>query len=166
MTGCESCREDDEEDDEEYEDEEEEEEGDEGESGTKSAAGDEDAGEEEASLGGDDLDDDEDYTDLSKGTFFCENVKANGLPVGPGVPTEVRLFCVIPASTKLCTNDCRLAHRRVVLHNTMLIWCSVLHACCKMKRLRWIALLCRRSSLQDLIASLALSAPAQSCPRT
>ena len=99
MTRCASCREDDElEDDEEYEDEEEEE-AEEGDS--KAAAGDDaQAGEEDASLGGDDLDDDEDYTDLSKGTFFCEDVKANGLPVGPGVPTEVRAIlrhaCHIP----------------------------------------------------------------------
>ena len=47
-------------------------------------------GADEASLGGDDFDDDdEEYTDLSKGTFFCAEVKANGLPIGPGVPTEV-----------------------------------------------------------------------------
>ena len=94
MTWRATCREDDElEDDEEYEDEEEEEEAEEGDAGAKAAAGDDaEAGEEDASLGGDDLDDDEDYTDLSKGTFFCEDVKANGLPVGPGVPTEVSLI--------------------------------------------------------------------------
>ena len=83
-----------EDDDEEYEDEEEEEE--EGEEGpatpveaevvdgeVDSAAGSRDAEDIDA-------DDDEDYSDLSKGTFFCAEVKASGLPVGPGVPTEVQ----------------------------------------------------------------------------
>ena len=98
-----SCRDEDEdgeEDDEEYEDEEDEEEaeGDEG-----AAAADQDLeGADEASLGGDDFDDDdEEYTDLSKGSFFCAEVKANGLPIGPGVPTEVsslRLLVLLSVS--------------------------------------------------------------------
>lgn len=77
-----------EDDDEEYEDEEEDEEA---EGGEEAAAADPDSeGADETSLGGDDFDDDdEEYNDLSKGTFFCAEVQANGLPIGPGVPTEV-----------------------------------------------------------------------------
>lgn len=94
MTACNICRVDeDEEDDEEYEDGDEEDEEEEGEE-AEAAAKEEGEG-EEAAAGEEADDDNEDYTDLSKGTFFCADVKANGLPVGPGVPTEVRPFCLI-----------------------------------------------------------------------
>ena len=86
---CRDEGDDEEDDDEEYEDDDEEEESAEGEEGA-AAADRALEGADEASLGGDDFDDDdEEYTDLSKGTFFCAEVKANGLPIGPGVPTEV-----------------------------------------------------------------------------
>lgn len=52
----------------------------------KAAAADKTAQEEE-----DDSDDD-DMPDISSGQFFCEQVRAVGLPVGPGVPTEARPF--------------------------------------------------------------------------
>ena len=52
--------------------------------GDAKAAADKTAQEEE-----DDLDDD-DMPDISSGQFFCEQVRAVGLPVGPGVPTEAR----------------------------------------------------------------------------
>ncbi len=91
---CRADGDDEEDDDEEYEDDDEEEESAEGEEGA-AAADREVEGADEASLGGDDFDDDdEEYTDLSKGTFFCAEVKANGLPIGPGVPTEVS--CLLP----------------------------------------------------------------------
>ena len=51
--------------------------------GDAKAAADKAAQEEE-----DDLDDD--MPDISSGQFFCEQVRAVGLPVGPGVPTEAR----------------------------------------------------------------------------
>ncbi len=83
------CRDDDEEeDDEEYEEGDEEEEEEEGEEAAEAQKEEEEGGEVAAGEEGDD--DNEDYTDLSKGTFFCADVKANGLPVGPGVPTEVQ----------------------------------------------------------------------------
>ena len=84
----------DEDDDEEYEEGEEEEEEEEGGEGSATPA-EAEAGDGEASAAGSrdpddiDADDDEDYSDLSKGTFFCAEVKASGLPIGPGVPTEV-----------------------------------------------------------------------------
>ena len=83
-----------EEDDEEYEDEEEGEEEEGGAAGDASGAADGGGAAADAAGSGrdpDDIDadDDEDYTDLSKGTFFCAQVKAYGLPVGPGVPSEV-----------------------------------------------------------------------------
>ena len=90
---------DEEDDDEEYEDEEEGEEEEEeadtpGQAPAAAAAGEGEQAEGETVSGSKDpddidVDDDEDYTDLSKGTFFCAEVKANGLPIGPGVPTEV-----------------------------------------------------------------------------
>lgn len=79
------------EEEEEYEEDEEGEEGEE-EDGVEAAGGEKGAVEEGEDLAveEDDLDDDdEDYTDLRTGSFFCTEVKAKGLPVGPGVPSEV-----------------------------------------------------------------------------
>ncbi|BDA41547.1 Protein TOC75, chloroplastic [Coccomyxa sp. Obi] len=82
-----------EDDDEEYEDGDEEE-GEDDEEGEEAAdeKGETAEGVDGAAAGEEGDDDNEDYTDLSKGTFFCADVKANGLPVGPGVPTEEELF--------------------------------------------------------------------------
>ena len=70
--------------DEEYETDEEEEEGEEGAvEGAGAAAA--------AKPAADDFDDDDDdMPDLASGQFFCEEIRAIGLPEGPGVPTEVR----------------------------------------------------------------------------
>lgn len=92
-----NCREEEEEeDDEEYEDGDEEE-GEDDEEGEEPAADKAEAAEgvDEAAAGEEGDDDNDDYTDLSKGTFFCADVKANGLPVGPGVPTEVHFCCLM-----------------------------------------------------------------------
>ncbi len=57
--------------------------------------------------------------------------------------------CVIPALAVLCANDCRAAHRCVVLLNTALVSCYVLQAWRKTRRVMWNFLLCRKSFLQD-----------------
>ena len=78
--------------DEEYETDEEEEEGEEGaaEDGGGAAAA-------KPAAADDFDDDDDDMPDLASGQFFCEEIRAIGLPVGPGVPTEV---CPRPPSTR------------------------------------------------------------------
>ena len=72
--------------DEEYETDEEEEEGEEGAAEGGGAA----AAPKPAASDDYDDDDDDDMPDLASGQFFCEEIRAIGLPEGPGVPTEVR----------------------------------------------------------------------------
>ncbi|DBA96635.1 hypothetical protein WJX77_012422 [Trebouxia sp. C0004] len=80
---------DDDDDDEEEEDEDEEEEDDDG--GEEDAAAPVSQRRKELDIEEDDEDDDHDYM-TPEGGFVCETVVADGLPKGPGIPTEDELF--------------------------------------------------------------------------